>query len=65
MDASARNGAHSITCRNRHCPERQSLARAQWLDDCQAQYYKVVFTVPEEIAAMAYQNEVLRDEHAL
>jgi hypothetical protein len=50
------------SCRNRHCPKCQSLARAQWLQDRQAellptQYFHVVFTVPEEIAAIAYQNK--------
>jgi hypothetical protein len=27
----AGNGDLSITCRNRHCPKCQSLARAEWL----------------------------------
>ena len=50
------------SCRNRHCPKCQSLARAQWLKDRQAEllpveYFHVVFTVPEEIAALAYQNK--------
>jgi hypothetical protein len=50
------------SCRNRHCPKCQSLARAQWLQDRQAellptQYFHVVFTLPAEIAAIAYQNK--------
>jgi len=50
------------SCRNRHCPKCQSLARAQWLEDRQTQllpveHFHVVFTVPEEIAAIAYQNK--------
>jgi len=50
------------SCRNRHCPKCQSLARARWLQDRQAEllpveYFHVVFTVPEEIAAIAYQNK--------
>jgi hypothetical protein len=50
------------SCRNRHCPKCQSLARAQWLEDRQSEllpveYFHVVFTVPEEIAAIAYQNK--------
>lgn len=50
------------SCRDRHCPKCQSLARAQWIEDRQAelletQYFHVVFTVPEEIAAIAYQNK--------
>ena len=52
------------SCRNRHCPKCQSLDRAQWIEDRQAelldtQYFHVVFTVPEEIAAIAYQNKEL------
>lgn len=50
------------SCRDRHCPKCQSLARAQWLDDRRAellatQYFHVVFTLPKEIAAIAYQNK--------
>src|ERR1700744_4107226 len=49
------------SCRNRSCPKCQSLARAQWLEDRQAelldtQYFHLVFTVPQEIAAIAFQN---------
>jgi len=55
------------SCRNRHCPKCQSLARAQWIEDRQAElldteYFHVVFTLPEEIAAIAFQNkEVVYD----
>ncbi|HXJ95609.1 MAG TPA: IS91 family transposase [Terriglobia bacterium] len=50
------------SCRDRHCPKCQSLARARWLEDRQAEllpveYFHVVFTVPQEIAAIAYQNK--------
>ena len=49
-------------CGNRHCPKCQSLARAQWLQDRQAEllnteYFHLVFTVPEQIAAISYQNK--------
>ena len=52
------------SCRDRHCPKCQSLARAQWIEDRQAEllevgYFHVVFTVPQEIAAIAYQNKEL------
>jgi hypothetical protein len=52
------------SCRNRHCPRCQSLARAQWLENRRAelldtQYFHVVFTLPEPIAAIAYQNKAL------
>ena len=50
------------SCRNRHCPKCQSMVRAQWLEDRQAEvlpveYFHVVFNVPQEIAAIAYQNK--------
>ena len=50
------------SCGDRHCPKCQSLARAEWLEQRQAEllnvpYFHVVFTVPEEIAAIAYQNK--------
>lgn len=50
------------SCRNRHCPKCQSLVRAQWLQDRRADlipvdYFHVVFTLPEEVAAIAYQNK--------
>jgi hypothetical protein len=50
------------SCRNRNCPKCQSLARARWLADRQAelldtQYFHVVFTVPDEVAAIAFQNK--------
>ena len=52
------------SCRNRNCPKCQGLARAQWLADCQAElldvpYFHVVFTVPDEIAVIAFQNQVM------
>lgn len=52
------------SCRNRHCPKCQSLVRAQWLEDRQADlipvdYFHVVFTVPEKVAAVAYQNKAV------
>src|SRR6516164_7693580 len=50
------------SCRDRHCPKGQSLARAQWLEDRRSelldtQYFHVVFTVPQPIAAIALQNK--------
>ena len=52
------------SCRNRHCPKCQSLLRAQWLEDRRTEllpveYFHVVFTVPQEIAAVAYQNKAV------
>jgi len=50
------------SCRNRHCPKCQALARAAWLEARQADllpvpYFHVVFTIPEPIAAVALQNK--------
>lgn len=50
------------SCRNRHCPKCQSLARAKWLDDRCAEllpieYFHVVFTMPDTIAQIAFQNK--------
>jgi hypothetical protein len=50
------------SCRDRHCPKCQSLARAQWLEDRRSQlldthYFHVVFTLPPPIAAIALQNK--------
>ncbi len=52
------------SCRDRHCPKCQCLARARWIQDRQSEllecpYFHVVFTVPEEMAAIAYQNKEL------
>ena len=52
------------SCRNRTCPKCQSLARARWLADREAElldvpYFHVVFTVPDEIAVIAFQNQPL------
>jgi hypothetical protein len=55
------------SCRSRNCPKCQALARAQWVEDRRAelldtQYFHVVFTVPNEVAAIAFQNaEVVYD----
>src|SRR5262245_37324799 len=47
------------SCRNRHCPECQALAQAQWREAQQAlllpiPYFHLVFTLPHEL------NEVIR-----
>src|SRR3954467_9964912 len=50
------------SCRNRHCPKCQGLARAEWLEARQAEllpvpYYHVVFTLPPQAAEIAFQNK--------
>jgi hypothetical protein len=52
------------SCRNRHCPKCQGLARAEWLADRQADllpvpYFHVVFTMPAPIAEIAFQNKAV------
>jgi hypothetical protein len=50
------------SCRNRHCPKCQGLARAAWLEARQAEllpvpYYHVVFTLPAAAAEIAFHNK--------
>ena len=49
------------SCRNRHCPKCQSTARDKWLEARSAEllpvpYCHVVFTLPQELSALALQN---------
>ena len=49
------------SCRNRHCPKCQNGERAKWLESRQAEllpveYFHVVFTVPQQIARLAFPN---------
>ena len=50
------------SCRNRHCPKCQGAAARDWLAEREADllpvgYFHVVFTLPAEIAAIAFQNK--------
>lgn len=50
------------SCRNRHCPQCQATARAQWADKRMEEllpvsYFHVVFTVPGELRAIALRNK--------
>ncbi len=52
------------SCRNRHCPKCQGAAAKEWLAMRQAEllpvpYYHVVFTLPAQIADIAYQNKAV------
>ncbi len=54
------------SCRNRHCPQCQSLARAAWINNREAEildteYFHVVFTVPDAITVIAAQNKAVID----
>jgi Putative transposase/Transposase zinc-binding domain len=49
------------SCRNRHCPKCQTLARAQWLEERRAEllpvgYFHNVFTLPHEFNDLAAAN---------
>jgi hypothetical protein len=50
------------SCRNRHCPKCQGAAAKEWLAEREAEllpvpYFHVVFTLPGQIADIAYQNK--------
>jgi len=52
------------SCRNRHCPKCQGAAAKEWLAEREAEllpvpYYHVVFTLPAQIADIAYQNKAV------
>ena len=52
------------SCRNRHCPKCQGAAARQWLAEREADllpvgYFHVVFTLPAEVADIAFQNKAL------
>ena len=52
------------SCRNRHCPKCQALARARWLEReasllLPVEYHHVVFTLPAELAELASANPAL------
>ena len=49
------------SCRNRHCPKCQTLAKERWLAARRAEllpvpYYHLVFTLPHELNALAQGN---------
>jgi hypothetical protein len=52
------------SCRNRHCPKCQGAAARTWLAEREADllpvgYFHVVFTLPAEVADIAWQNKAL------
>jgi hypothetical protein len=60
------NCAHTViaynSCRNRHCPKCQGSAAQEWLAEREAEllpvpYFHLVFTLPAQIADIAYQNK--------
>jgi hypothetical protein len=68
--ARCENGACGYTviaynsCRNRHCVKCQGAAAREWLTEREADllpvpYFHVVFSLPAEIADIAYQNKAV------
>jgi len=66
--ARCENCAHTViaynSCRNRHCPKCQGAAAKEWLAEREAEllpvpYFHVVFSLPGQIADIAYQNKAV------
>ena len=64
--ARCENCSHTLiaynSCRNRHCPKCQGATAKEWLAEREAEllpvpYFHVVFTLPAQIADIAYQNK--------
>ena len=62
------NCSHTIiaynSCRNRHCPKCQAAAAKEWLAEREVEllpvpYFHVVFSLPAQIADIAYQNKAV------
>ena len=52
------------SCRNRHCPKCQGAAARTWLAEREADllpvgYFHVVFTLPMQVADVAFQNKAV------
>ena len=52
------------SCRNRHCPKCQTFAKERWIEKQKQNllnvgYFHVVFTVPEQLRPVFYQNQAL------
>lgn len=50
------------SCRNRHCPKCQTLNKERWIearkdDLLNVGYFHVVFTIPDTLNPVAYQNQ--------
>jgi len=65
LDECTRCGHRAISynsCRNRHCPKCQTVARDRWIQARRLQllptrYVHVVFTLPSQLASLALQNK--------
>ena len=52
------------SCRNRHCPKCQTLAKEDWIDRqkqnlINCNYFHVVFTVPADLRSLFFQHQQL------
>ena len=50
------------SCRNRHCPKCQTLAKERWIDSqknnlLNVGYFHVVFTIPDILNTLVFQNQ--------
>ena len=50
------------SCRNRHCPKCQTLAKERWVDNQKNNllnigYFHVVLTIPSELNSLVFQNQ--------
>lgn len=50
------------SCRNRHCPKCQNIAKEQWLENrkddlLSVGYFHIVFTLPAELSALVLRNQ--------
>jgi hypothetical protein len=65
VDACDRCGAIRVSynsCRNRHCPKCQSLAKERWVEARKQEllpvpYFHVVFTLPDALRPLALRNQ--------
>ena len=63
-DECGHQSVHYNSCRNRHCPSCQGTNKYVWADKrsedtINAPYFHVVFTIPEQLHMLAYQNKGL------
>lgn len=52
------------SCRNRHCPKCQTLSKERWIENQKHNllnigYFHVVFTIPDDLRPLFYQNQSL------
>ena len=63
-DSCGHKSVHYNSCRNRHCPSCQGVNNAIWVDErsrdiLNAPYFHVVFTLPQQLQLLLYQNQKL------